>query len=120
MRASPAAAPHPAVGAAQPHEADPADDQVPAAGGLAALLESVAEEILAVTYWFDPLPNPAPYPVTVRFAGRRVDVEGPLQPGDRFVQDETIAAGGPGRPPMCPTAPCPRVNPGRWGGRGHI
>ena len=114
MRARPAARTHPAVGAAPPHEADPADDQVPAAGGLAALLESVAEEILAVTYWFDPLPHPAPYPVTVRFAGRRVDVEGPLQPGDRFVQEETIAAVVPGSGPVALTARVRGVNPGAW------
>src|SRR5258708_631249 len=114
MRARPAARTHPAVGAAPPHEADPADDQVPAAGGLAALLESVAEEILAVTYWFDRLPHPAPDPVTVRFAGRRLDVEGPLQPGDRFVQEETIAAVVPGSGPVALTARVRGVNPGAW------
>ena len=54
-------------------------------GGVTALLESATQEILAVTYWFDPAPNPGPYPVTIRFSGRRVDVKGRLSPGDRFV-----------------------------------
>jgi hypothetical protein len=37
-----------------------------------------------------------PYPITVRFSGRRVDVKGRLSPGDRFVQDETIEEVVPG------------------------
>ena len=38
-------------------------------GGFTALLESAVQEILAVTYWFDPDLHPGPYPVTVRFPG---------------------------------------------------
>ncbi len=37
-----------------------------------------------------------PYPITVRFSGRRIDVKGRLSPGDRFVQDETIEEVVPG------------------------
>src|SRR5438128_2515420 len=48
-------------------------------GGFTALLESATQPILAVTYWFDPAPQPKPYPVTVRFTGRRVDVKGRMQ-----------------------------------------
>jgi hypothetical protein len=47
--------------------------------GFTALLESATQEILALTYWFDPVPHPEPYPVTFRFSGRRVDVKGRLQ-----------------------------------------
>ena len=50
-------------------------------GGFTALLESATQPILAVTYWFDPAPHPGPYPVTVRFSGRRIDVKGRLLPG---------------------------------------
>src|ERR1700694_3302834 len=72
------------------------DKEAGTLGGFTALLESAAQEILAVTYWFDPTPHPSPYPVTVRFSGRRIDAKGRLSPGDRFVQDETIEGSFPG------------------------
>jgi len=80
----------PAVDAAPRLDVVQSDKEALTGGGFTALLESVAQEILAVTYWFDPAPHPGPYAVTVRFSGRRIDVKGRLQPGDRFVQDETI------------------------------
>lgn len=83
-------------------------------GGFRALLESVAKEILAVTYWFDPAPSPEPYPVTVRFSGHRVDVKGRLSSGDRFVQDETIKDVVPGSGPISLTARVRDINPGSW------
>ncbi len=83
-------------------------------GGFTALWESVAQEILAVTYWFDPAPHPGPYPVTVRFSGRRVDVKGRLQSGDRFTQDETIEHVFPGSGPISLTARVRGINPGEW------
>src|SRR5256885_11596623 len=83
-------------------------------GGVTALLESAMQEILAVTYWFDPAPNPGPYPVTVRFSGRRVDVKGRLSPGDRFVQDETIEEVIPGSGPISLTARVRGINSGQW------
>src|SRR5947209_564327 len=83
-------------------------------GGVTALLESAMQEILAVTYWFDPAPNAGPYPVTVRFSGRRVDVKGRLSPGDRFVQDETIEGVVPGSGPISITARIRGINAGSW------
>src|SRR5574340_621903 len=83
-------------------------------GGFMALLESATQETLAVTYWFDPAPHPGPYPVTVRFSGRRVDVMGRLQSGDRFVQDETIKEVVPGSGPISLTARVRDINPGEW------
>src|SRR5436190_21150155 len=83
-------------------------------GGVTALLESATQEILAVTYWFDPAPNPGPYPVTVRFSGRRIDVKGRLSPGDRFVQDETIEEVVPGSGPISLTARIRGINAGSW------
>jgi len=83
-------------------------------GGFTALLESVAQQILAVTYWFDPVPSPRPYAVTVRFSGHRVDVKGRLSPGDRFVHDETIEEVVPGSGPISLTARVNGINAGSW------
>src|SRR5882724_4592421 len=44
--------------------------------GFTTLLEGVMQEILTVTYWFDPAPHPLPSPVTIRFSGHRVDAKG--------------------------------------------
>src|SRR6266699_647290 len=89
-------------------------------GGVTALLESAKQEILAVTYWFDPAPNPGPYPVTVRFSGRRVDVKGRLSPGDRFVQDETIEEVVPGSGPISLTDRIRGINAGSWAVTAHM
>jgi len=83
-------------------------------GGFTALLESATQPILAVTYWFDPAPQPKPYPVTVRFTGRRVDVKWRMQTGDRFEQDETIEQVIPGSGPISLTARVRGINPGEW------
>src|SRR6266567_9642818 len=80
----------PAVNAAPRSDVAQSVTSAATPGGFTALWESVAQEILAVTFWFDPAPHPKPYRVRVRFSGRRVDVQGRMQAGDRFVQDETI------------------------------
>src|SRR5215472_17353421 len=69
-----------------------------------ALLERASQQILAVTYWFDPAPHPRPYPVTIRFTGRRVDATDKTERRDHFVQDETIAEVVPGSGPISVTA----------------
>jgi phosphatidylglycerol---prolipoprotein diacylglyceryl transferase len=84
------------------------------------LLQSATREILAVTYWFDPDPHSGPSPVTVRFSGRRVDVRGRLQAGDRFVQDEAIEAVVPGSGPISITARVRDIHPGSWVVTAHI
>ena len=83
-------------------------------GGFTALLKSAEQEVLAVTYWFDPAPHPEPYPVTIRFTGHRVDVKGRLRAGDRFTQDETIEKVVPGSGPISLTARVRDINPGEW------
>src|SRR5712692_3159301 len=83
-------------------------------GGWTRLLQSATQEILAVTYWFDPAPHPGPYPVTVRFSGRRVDLKERLSPGDRFVHDETVEEVVPGSGPISLTARVRGINPGAW------
>jgi len=90
------------------------DKEALTGGGFTALLESAAQQILAVTYWFDPAPHVGPYPVTVRFSGRRIDVKGRLSPGDRFVQDETIEEVVPGSGPISLTTRVRGINPGEW------
>ena len=90
------------------------DKEVRTSSGFTARLQSAMQEIVAVTYWFDPTPHPSPYPVTVRFSGHRVDVKGRLSAGDRFVQDETIEEVVPGSGPISLTARVRTINPGSW------
>ena len=84
------------------------------AGGFTGLWESATQQLLAVTYWFDPAPPPGSYPLTVRFSGRRANVKGRLSSGDRFVQDETIKEVIPGNGPISLTARVRGINPGEW------
>src|SRR6266705_2601136 len=104
----------PAVDAAPRIDVVQSDKEALTGGGFTALLERATQEILAVTYWFDPAPDAGPYPVTVRFSGRRIDVQGRLSPGDRFVHDETIQQVIPGSGPISLTARVRGINPGEW------
>src|SRR6266700_5022231 len=107
--------PRPPAGDAAPRMDVAQPDKEPlTGGGFTALQESATQEILAVTYWFYPALHPGPYPVTVRFSGRRVDVKGPLSPGDRFVHDETIQKVVPGSGPISLTARVHGINAGSW------
>src|SRR5438128_4926011 len=91
-----------------------ADTPALTGGGFMTLLESATQQILAVTYWFDPATHLGPYPVTVRFTGRRVGVKGRVQSGDKFVQDETIKEVIPGSGPISLTARVRGITPGEW------
>ncbi len=104
----------PAGGTAPRIDVVQSDKEALTGGGFTALLESATQQILAVTYWFDPAPHPGLYPVTVRFSGRRVNVKGRLQSGDRFVQDETIENVVPGNGPISLTARVRNINSGEW------
>src|SRR6266852_4421704 len=99
MARKPAARKRPVVIAAPRSDVVQSGTPALTGGGFTAFWESVAQQILAVTYWFDPAPHAGSYPVTIRFSGRRIDVKGRLQAGDRFVQDETIAEVIPGSGP---------------------
>ena len=88
--------------------------------GFASLLESASQQILAVTYWFEPVPNNESYPVTIRFTGHRLNVKGRVQSGDRFTQDETIEQVIPGSGPVSLTARVRGINPGEWAVTAHI
>ena len=105
---------HPAGDGAPRMDVVQSDTPAGTPGGFTALWESATQEILVVTYWFDPAPHPKPYPVTVRFSGRRNDVKGRVQAGDRFVQDETIEQVVPGSGPISLTARMRGITPGEW------
>src|SRR6266487_5272129 len=96
------------------------DTSARTSGGFTTLLASATQQILAVTYWFDTVPHPGPYPVTVRFTGRRVDVKGRLSSGDRLVQDETIEEVIPGSGPISLTARVRGINAGEWVVTAHM
>src|SRR6266567_4288663 len=104
----------PVLDAAPRIDAVQSDTSAGTLGGFTALLESATQQILAVTYWFDPAPHPGSYSVTVRFSGHRIDVKGRLSSGDRFVQDETIEEVVPGSGPISLTARVRGINPGEW------
>src|SRR6266516_3241623 len=114
MTRRPPARRRPAVDTAPRSDVVQSNTSARTSGGFTTLLESAAQEILAVTYWFDPALHPGPYPVTVRFSGRRLDVKGPLSPGDRFVHDETIQEVVPGSGPISLTARVRGINAGSW------
>ena len=98
----------------------PAPLQVPVRSGFTALLENATQEILVVTYWFDPSSNAGSTPVTVRFSGRRSDVKGRKQSKDTFSQDETIEQVVPGSGPLSITAKVRGINSGKWVVTAHI
>jgi phosphatidylglycerol---prolipoprotein diacylglyceryl transferase len=110
----------PAVDAAPRIDVVQSDKEALTGGGYTTLWESATQQILAVTYWFDPSPHPGPYPVTVRFSGRRINVKGRLSTGDRFVQDETIEEVIPGSGPISLTARVHGINPGDWAVTAHM
>lgn len=95
-----------------PPPADP-NGEAPGGGSWAALLEAAQAEIVVVTHRFDPDRLGSPV-VTVRFSGRRLDVEGKPEAGDRFTHDEIVEGVGPGDAPMAVTARIAGVNPGDW------
>ena len=105
---------YPAASATPHIEAVQSHTPAQTSGGFTALLESVAQEILAVTYWFDPAPDAGSSPVTVRFSGHRVDVTGRVEAKDRFVQDEMIEQVVPGSGPVSITARVRNINAGSW------
>src|SRR5258708_17393296 len=59
-------------------------------GGFTALLESTAQEILAVTHWFYPPPHPGPYAVTAKVSWPPVDVKERPSPDPRVLHDQHI------------------------------
>ncbi|HEV2238162.1 MAG TPA: prolipoprotein diacylglyceryl transferase family protein [Ktedonobacterales bacterium] len=80
----------------------------------------MAAPILAVTHWFEPAERAGPFPVTVRFVGQRLGIEGKPVRGDAFTHDETILQVVPGSGPIALTAKVRDINPGEWAVRASV
>ena len=78
-------------------------------------VERALEEALTPTLWFDAgEAGGEPYEVTVQFSGRRLDATGKPAPGDRFVQQQTVAGIVPDSGPVAITTQVRGISPGSW------
>jgi phosphatidylglycerol:prolipoprotein diacylglycerol transferase len=68
---------------------------------------------LAMTYWLDPVPVGAPYPVSIRFVGQRVGATRKRGPLDRFSVVESLQVV-PGSGPVAITARVNQIAAGDW------
>jgi phosphatidylglycerol---prolipoprotein diacylglyceryl transferase len=69
---------------------------------------------VTATCWLDPGDAGEPYPVSVRFTGRRAGTTGRPRQDDRFDQVETIGSAVPGGGPVSVTAKVDDLTPGEW------
>lgn len=83
-------------------------------GRFNGFVERMSAEVVGVTYWFTPATTPAQQSVTLRFTGRRLDIEGSPSPRDQFVHDELVSDIVAGSGPVAVTAKISDVNPGQW------
>ena len=67
-----------------------------------------------MTCWLDPGQEGEQHPVTVRFTGRRADVDGERGAGDSFTHEETFDGIVPGAGPVAVTATIRELNEGTW------
>lgn len=79
-----------------------------------AQLDGVEPHGLGLTYWFDAAPTGDPYPVKVRFTGRRRAGDGSAGGGEAFETVRTIDRVLPGSGRMALTARITGVAPGEW------
>ncbi|WP_249068579.1 prolipoprotein diacylglyceryl transferase [Modestobacter muralis] len=77
-------------------------------------LDGVEPQGLGLTYWFDAAPAGEPYPVSVRFTGRRVSGDERPGPRDSFAAEKTIQRVLPGSGRIAVTTRVPDINPGTW------
>lgn len=77
-------------------------------------LDGMEPQGLGLTYWFDAAPTGDPYPVDVRFTGRRVVEDGQRGPRDSFETVRTIQRVLPGSGRISVTTRVPDVAPGTW------
>ena len=75
--------------------------------------ESLLQETLTATFWFDSGPPGKPQPVRIRFSGRRLGTTGKSDPADRFDQTEVIDVV-PGTGPFSITTRANDIHPGEW------
>lgn len=77
--------------------------------------DDVDPHALGVTYWFDAAPNGQPYPVSVRFSGRRLSGDGAPGKQDNFELVRTLENVLPGSGRVAVTARVPGLGrPGEW------
>src|SRR2546421_12419052 len=96
MARRPAARKRPAVNAAPRSAVVQSDKVARTGGGFTTLLESLAQEILAGTYWVDPAPHAGAHPVPGRVSRRRGGVKGRGPACDRCGPNGTSAEVSPG------------------------
>lgn len=77
-------------------------------------LKDVGEQSLGLTYWFDAAPDGEPYPVTIRFTGRRVGGSGTPRLGDAFDVRATVDPVIPGSGRVSLTTRVLNITPGEW------
>lgn len=71
-------------------------------------------QTVTATWCFDAGERGRPYSLTIRFSGRRIDVDGRPGPGDRFEQDERVDGIVPGSGLLAVTTQVTGVNAGQW------
>lgn len=77
-------------------------------------LEGIDPQGLGFTYWFEAASDGDPYPVSVRFTGRRTDVSGKPAKGDTFVVHARAPVVVPGSGRVALTARAKGINAGEW------
>ncbi|MHB1509304.1 MAG: prolipoprotein diacylglyceryl transferase [Acidimicrobiales bacterium] len=77
-------------------------------------LADIEPQALGLTYWFDAAGEGEPYPVSIRFTGRRIGAKGKPRPRDSFSVTETVenVVAGSGR--LAVTARVVDIAPGEW------
>src|SRR4051794_31287875 len=77
-------------------------------------LATAEPQALGITCWFDAMPAGSPYPVTVRFTGRRLGLEGRRGPRDSFATSETILNVMPASGRVAVTTRVDGISTGPW------
>lgn len=77
-------------------------------------LHGVDPQVLGLTYSFEAAEDGEPYPMTIRFDGRRTGVPGKLGPQDRFSVVETIQQVVPGSGRVAITKRVENIAAGKW------
>ena len=77
-------------------------------------VEGVEPQGLGVTYWFEAAPDGDPYPVSIRFTGRRVSGGGDPGAKDSFETVRTLDRVIPGSGRIALTTRVPGLAPGTW------
>lgn len=80
----------------------------------ASWIDTILQEMLTATFWFDPGTDGDAYATTIRFRGRRTRLNGKPTARDSFVREETIDPIAPGSGPVSITTRVSGINRGKW------